>query len=214
MKKILLLISLMTIFMTEAAYAASVKIGVIDTCVTQKENVLDSSRIIEGKNYVSEHDGTEDKIGHGTRVASLILGTLDGEIISPSGESQIVPFIYYSEYPSGVDINGGIEAICNAIYDAVDSYGCKIINISSGVPKENEELKKAVNYAEEKGVLIVSACGNDAGSVYYPAAYNTVIGVGSHNENLEPSDFSCSGNGIDFLFYSITIPLMTQAMRM
>lgn len=200
MKKILILISLITIFMTEAAYAASVKIGVIDTGVTQKENVFDSNRIIEGKNYVSEHDGSEDKVGHGTRVASLILGTLDGEIISPSSESQIVPFIYYSEYPSGVAINGGIEAICNAIYDAIDSYNCKIINISSGVPKENEELKKAVNYAEEKGVLIVSACGNDGGGSYYPAAYNMVIGVGSHNEKLEPSDFSCSGNGIDLLF--------------
>lgn len=200
MKKILILISLITIFMTEAAYAASVKIGVIDTGVTQKENVFDSNRIIEGKNYVSEHDGSEDKVGHGTRVASLILGTLDGEIISPSSESQIVPFIYYSEYPSGVAINGGIEAICNAIYDAIDSYDCKIINISSGVPKENEELKKAVNYAEEKGVLIVSACGNDGGGSYYPAAYNMVIGVGSHNEKLEPSDFSCSGNGIDLLF--------------
>lgn len=200
MKKILLLLSLITIFMTEAAYAASVKIGVIDTGITQKENIFDSSRIIEGKNYVSEHDGTEDKVGHGTRVASLILGTLDGEIISPSSESQIIPFVYYSEYPSGVAINGGIEAICNAIYDAIDSYGCKIINISSGVPKENEELKKAVNYAEEKGVLIVSACGNDGGGIYYPAAYNMVIGVGSHNEKLEPSDFSCSGNGIDLLF--------------
>lgn len=200
MKKILILISLITIFMTEAAYAASVKIGVIDTGVTQKENVFDSNRIIEGKNYVSEHDGSEDKVGHGTRVASLILGTLDGEIISPSSESQIVPFIYYSEYPSGVAINGGIEAICNAIYDAIDSYDCKIINISSGVPEENEELKKAVNYAEEKGVLIVSACGNDGGGSYYPAAYNMVIGVGSHNEKLEPSDFSCSGNGIDLLF--------------
>lgn len=68
------------------------------------------------------------------------------------------------------------------------------------MPKGNEELKKAVNYAEEKGVLIVSACGNDGGDIYYPAAYNTVIGVGSHNENFEPSDFSCSGNGIDLLF--------------
>lgn len=101
MKKILIFILLITIFMTGAAYAAPVKIGVIDTGVTQKENIFDSSRILEGKNYVSE-DGNRDKVGHGTRVASLILGTLDGKIISPSGESQIVPFIYYSEYPSAL----------------------------------------------------------------------------------------------------------------
>lgn len=200
MKKILILISLLMIFMTEAAFAASVKIGVIDTGITQKENIFDSKRIIEGKNYVLENDGTEDKVGHGTRVASLIIGTIDGEISSPSKESQIVPLVYYSEYPSGVAVNGGIEAICDALYDAINIYGCKIINISSGVPKENEELKKAVDYAEDKGVLIVSACGNDGDIVYYPAAYSTVIGVGSYNENLEPSEFSSGGNGIDLLF--------------
>ena len=48
--------------------------------------------------------------------------------------------------------------------------------------------------------MIVSACGNDGGSVYYPAAYPTVIGVGSHNETLEPSAFSCHGSGLDLLF--------------
>ena len=37
MKKILILILPVMIFMTEAAYAASVKIGVIDTGVTQKK---------------------------------------------------------------------------------------------------------------------------------------------------------------------------------
>lgn len=201
MKKILILVTfLITVFMTEAAFAASVKIGVIDTGITQKENILNSSRILEGKNYVSENDGTEDKIGHGTRIAGLILGTLDNEIISPSDESQIVPLLYYSQYPSGVALNGGLEAICSAIYDAVDLYGCKIINISSGVPKENEDLKKAVDYAEENGVLIVSSCGNGGDIVYFPAAYNTVIGVGSHNQNLEPSEFSSFGNGIDLLF--------------
>lgn len=209
MKKILILILLITIFLTEAAFAAPVKIGVIDTGITQKDNIFDSKRIIEGKNYVSENDGTEDKVGHGTRVASLIIGTVDGEIISPSKENLIVPLVYYSEYPSGVALNGGLEAICNAIYDAIDIYGCKVINISSGVPQENEELKKAVDYAEEKGVLIVSACGNDGDAVYYPAAYNTVIGVGSHNDKFEPSDFSCTGNGIDLLFTGENIKVVS-----
>ena len=157
MKKILILILPVIIFMTEAAYAASVKIGVIDTGVTQKKNIFDTERIIDGRNYVFEDGGTDDTVGHGTRVASLIIGTSDGEICSPSEESKIVPLVYYSEYPSGVAANGGIEAICGAVYDAVNIYGCKIINISSGVSKGSAELKSAVDYAEEKGVLIISA---------------------------------------------------------
>ena len=33
------------------------------------------------------------------------------------------------------------------------------------------------------------------------AAYETVIGVGSHNNEFEPADFSCRGSGLDVLMY-------------
>ena len=66
-------------------------------------------------------------------MASLIIGTADGEIVSPcKEESFIVPLVYYTKLASGAVLNGGIEAICNAVYDAVDMYGCRIVNISSG----------------------------------------------------------------------------------
>ena len=201
MKKIIIIISLIFVFFTEAAYAASVKIGVIDTGVKEKEGILGSEKILGGKNYVSGNDNTDDEVGHGTRVASLIIGTDDGEIVSPCRESFIVPLVYYTKLASGAVLNGGIESICNAIYDAVDIYDCQIINISSGITAEDERLKKAVDYAEEQGVLVVSACGNSGNEVYYPAAYDTVIGVGSHNNAFEPTDFSCQGSGLDMLMY-------------
>ncbi len=201
MKKIIVIISLIFVFFTEAAYAASVKIGVIDTGVKEKEGILDSEKIRSGKNYVLDSSDTDDEVGHGTRVASLITGTVDGSIVSPCSESVIVPLVYYTKLASGVALNGGIESICNAIYDAVDRYDCQIINISSGITASDERLKKAVDYAEEQGVLVVSACGNSGDAVYYPAAYDTVIGVGSHNKEFEPSDFSCQGSGLDMLMY-------------
>lgn len=46
----------------------------------------------------------------------------------------------------------------------------------------------------------MSACGNCGDNIYYPAAYNTVIGIGSHNDEFEPSEFSSVGNGVDLLF--------------
>ena len=201
MKKIIIIISLIFIFFTEAAYAASVKIGVIDTGVKEKGGILDSEKILSGKNYVFGNNNTDDEVGHGTRVASLIMGTVDGEIVSPCSESLIVPLVYYTELASSAVLNGGIEAICNAVYDAVDIYGCQIINISSGIPAGDERLEKAVDYAEEQGVLIVSACGNSGDEVYYPAVYDTVIGVGSHNDEFEPTEFSCQGSGLDMLTY-------------
>ena len=201
MKKIIIILSLIFVLFTEAAYAASVKIGVIDTGVKEREGILDSEKIRSGKNYVLENDNTDDEVGHGTRVASLILGTVDGSIVSPCSESLVVPLVYYTKLASGAVLNGGIESICNAIYDAVDMYGCRIINISSGIPAGDARLEKAVDYAEEQGVLIVSACGNSGDAVYYPAAYDTVIGVGSHTNAFEPAEFSCQGSGLDMLMY-------------
>ena len=168
MKKIIIILSLLFVFFTQVAYAACVKIGVIDTGVKEKEGILDSEKILSGKNYVLENDNADDEVGHGTRVASLIIGTDDGEIVSPCKESFIVPLVYYTKLASGAVLNGGIESICNAIYDAVDVFDCQIINISSGITAEDERLEKAVDYAEEQGVLVVSASGNSGDAVYYP----------------------------------------------
>lgn len=201
MKRIIIIISLIFVLFTETAHAASVRIGVIDTGVKEKEGIIDGEKILDGKNYVLGGGDTDDEVGHGTRVASLIIGTADGEIVSPCSESAIVPLVYYTKLASGAVLNGGIESICNAIYDAVDVYDCQIINISSGITADDERLKKAVDHAEEQGVLIVSACGNSGDEAYYPAAYDTVIGVGSHNDEFEPADFSCQGSGLDMLTY-------------
>ena len=152
MKKLLITISLLFVFFAEAAYAASVKIGVIDTGIKEKEGILGGEKILSGYNYVLGNDNTDDEVGHGTRIASLIIGTDDGEIVSPCTEIFIVPLVYYTKLASGAVLNGGIDAICNAIYDAVDMYDCRIINISSGITADDEHLKKAVDYAEEKGI--------------------------------------------------------------
>ena len=209
MKRIILTLTLVFVLLTEAAYAASVSIGVIDTGVKEKEGILGSEKIRSGQNYVLGNGNTNDEVGHGTRVASLIIGTADGEIVSPCKESFIVPLVYYTKLASGAVLNGGIEAICNAVYDAVDMYGCRIVNISSGITADDERLEKAVAYAEEQGVLVVSACGNSGDEIYYPAAYDTVIGVGSHTNAFEPAAFSCQGSGLDMLMYGENLKVVS-----
>ncbi len=168
---------------------APVKIAIIDTGISTER--LDEARISEGRNYVSDTDG--DLVGHGTRIASLIIGAQNGELSIPDSapNAELVPLTYYSKYPSGVPINGGVETIVRAIYDAVDEFSAKVILISSGVYESTEELETAVLYAEDKGVTVVSAVGNDGDErLMYPAAYETVIGVGSVDPEGVRSDFS------------------------
>lgn len=163
----------------------AVKIALIDTGV-RVGRLPEGASVEPGRNYAFEDKDTTDLVGHGTRIAGILLG------IAP--DVTLVPLVYYSQYPSGVPVNGGIAAISRAIYDAIDVYGCQIVNVSSGVSADDAVLREAVDYAEEKGVIVVSAAGNDRLTaptrLFYPAAYDTVVGVGAVAASLDIAAFS------------------------
>jgi hypothetical protein len=143
----------------------NVRVGVIDSGVNPHPDFAD--RLLGGHNYTedaADPDDTSDEYGHGTRVAGLIAA------VAP--EAQIVPL----KITNGGSV--GVTQLCRAIYGAIDDFGCDVLNLSLGVPNERESLRQAVEYAAEKGVVIVAATGNDGtGEIYYPAAYDSVIGV-------------------------------------
>lgn len=186
----------MTADASEEDGTEKVKIALIDSGIRESDPRIDKEKMLEGKNYVFEEAGTNDLLGHGTAVASIVLGAASEnmKITAITEHVSVVPLVCFSRYPSGVLENSGMDGLCKAIYDAVDLYGCQIINLSSGMDTESPELKEAVDYAEEKGVIIISAVGNsNAGApekVFYPAAYETVIGVGSVNSEGQVSAFS------------------------
>lgn len=173
-----------------------IRIGIIDTGVTAKHDAFGEGQLAEGINLVFPEHGTEDKIGHGTRIASLIAGTETerGTIEGTAPEASVVPLVYQSLYPSGVTKNGGVELLAQAIVTAIDDYGCRVLCISSGINTDEEILRDAVEYAEKKEVIVVAAVGNDnernPEKIYYPAAYETVIGIGALDENNKIAEFS------------------------
>jgi len=76
--------------------------------------------------------------------------------------------------------------------------GADIINLSLGGPGSSTTLENAVNYAHNKGCLLVAASGNsNSPSVDYPAAYDNVIAVGATNQNDERCDVSDWGYDLD-----------------
>lgn len=184
-----------------AAARLRVTVAVIDSGIDEDNPLLDYSRISQAKSYVDGERSCDDKIGHGTAIAGII------QQYAP--DALIAPLMYYTAYPSGVPRNGGIPAICKAIYDAVDSYECKIINISSGITSENDGLKAAIDYAESKGVVVISAVGNDnktaADRVFYPAAYDTVIGAGAIDAGKVIAGFSQRNKSVTAVMYGVDI---------
>lgn len=204
-KKILFCLLVMTVMLSgciretggQAEHSTSnddsrVLIALLDTGVSG--SAIDSEHLLEGYNYVMDSEDTEDLINHGTAVASIILGCDSANISAMAQEAYIVPLVVVTKQ-DGETVSASVDKLAMAIRDSVDVYGADIINVSLGIQKDVAELEEAVEYAEEKGVLVVSAVGNGGsqGTLYYPAAYDTVLSVGSCDKHGERSDFSQDG---------------------
>lgn len=187
---------------TQPVYAQdsvnNVRIAIIDTGISTL--ALDSGQIAQCKNYILPNENTEDKINHGTAIASLILGKVDRGLIGAYPEATLVPIVYFSIDGNAI-VKGDASMLAKCIYDAVDAYSCRVINLSAGVLNDSKELIDACDYAEKKGVVIVSAVGNDNQSypqnIYFPAAYDTVIGVGAIDNSGEVALFSQRNSSVD-----------------
>ena len=185
----------------------AVVIGLIDSGVAPYH--LDETHVLPGKNYVFESADTVDRIGHGTKTAGMILGASDGSVTGTCPDAFLVPLVVVDKYPSGVPCNGGIETLVSAIYDAVDVFGCRIINISLCTGEDSAALKAAVDYVCAKGVILVCAAGNygDSETVFYPAHYDNVLTVGS-SAGAEIADFSQTQD-TDFYYEGESVPVVS-----
>lgn len=187
-----------SVFDETGAVESGVRIALIDTGVSSL--AVDDEKIVEGRNYILPEDSTEDRVGHGTAIASLLVGSADGGIEGACSEAVLVPLVYYTLTENGEMVKGDLTLLAQIVRDAVDVYDCRIINISSGASADEPSLRDAVAYAEKCGAVVVSAVGNDyasaTGMVYYPAGYETVIGVGALGEDGGPADFSQRGAAV------------------
>jgi subtilisin family serine protease len=143
---------------------------------------------VSGWNFSGNNNNTFDDNGHGTHVSGTIAGENNGiGVTGVAYNAKIMPVKVLNESGSG-----SYSAITNGIYYAVNN-GANVINLSLGGYYSNNNLKKAIEYASSKGVIVVMAAGNDgSSSPDYPAryAYNTGIAVGAVDINNNLANFS------------------------
>lgn len=110
-----------------------------------------------GNNDVKGPDPT-----HGTHVAGIIAADRKNAI-GIKGIADNVKIMAVRAVPNGDERD---KDVANAIIYAVDN-GAKIINMSFGksFSPEKEVVDKAVKYAEQKGVLLIHAAGNDGDDI-------------------------------------------------
>ncbi len=151
-----------------------VRVGILDSGVNPHEELAD--HLLPGHNCMDggEKDDTADNYGHGTQIAGLVAGTGENGYTGAAPGAELVPI----KITEGKAV--AVSTVCRAIYTAIDDYGCRVLNLSLGITTDHRSLREAIDYAEEKGVVVVAAAGNKGKSgLNYPAAYETVIGVGS-----------------------------------
>ena len=196
----------------EIPETVTVRIAILDSGISAM--AVNSESLEEGLNGIRPFSDTEDTTGHGTAVASIIVGSESAGIEGICPQAVLIPLVYCEKDYLGRTVNADAETVGELIRDAVDTFQCDIINISAASAKDDSSLRSAVEYAVEQGVIVVTCAGNTnlttPDNVYYPGAYDGVICVGAVNPQGEVSDFSQRGEYLDFVAPGEELPAATM----
>ncbi|MFC5247942.1 MULTISPECIES: type VII secretion-associated serine protease mycosin [Streptomyces] len=181
-----------------------VKVAVIDTGIDAGNSQIKPNIGGGGKKFVpGEGKPTDDRVGHGTKVAGIIAA-----IQKPgSGFHGIAPEATVIPLQQTTEEKAGTAASLAAAIDHAVGLGVDIINISQGTDAGREKLvplRAAIQRAAQKNVLIVASAGNDGASGkeknMYPAAFqefDNVLSVAASDRNNERAPFSQPGKWVD-----------------
>lgn len=179
-----------------------VLVAVLDTGIAyetfdsyQQAPDLGNTQFTPGYDFINSDGHANDDMGHGTHVA--------GTIAQSTNNGQGVSGVAFGATLMPVKVlddrgQGSYDAIAQGIIYAADR-GARVINMSLSGRGGSSALAEAVDYAVRKGALIVAAAGNSGGAVEYPAAYGTVLAVGSVGFNRVRVDYSNFGSQIELM---------------
>lgn len=163
------------------------------------------TRPCHGWNFLDNNPNLKDSQGHGTHVAGLISANPNFSEIQGLAPEQvkIMPLKVLNKDIDGLSYNNKVvtDIIADSILFAV-RMNVDVINMSLGWPKliHTPRMQGALQKAQEKGVLIVSATGNNNKNVpTYPCTAPGVVCVGSVDHRGEISSFSNYSGKVDLL---------------
>lgn len=149
-----------------AASGAGRVIGMVDGGVASHPSLANAS--IEQSGFAGDAQAT----GHGTAVASLLVGS-QGPFRGAATGAQL----YVADVYGGSRAQGSATAIVKALAWLAGNHA-QVINISLVGP-ENRAVSRAIRILQARGIQIVAAVGNDgpAAPPQFPASYPGVVSV-------------------------------------
>ena len=171
----------------------SVIVAVVDTGVDYNHPDL-AARIVAGYDFYNGDSDPIDDHGHGTSVAGVIGASTDNGIgvAGITWHPKVMPIKVASASGSAP-----YYAIARGITYAADN-GARVVNISIAGSMSSSTLTNAVDYAYQRGCLVVAASGNNAVSVvYYPAGCPNALAVGASDQYDQLTSYSNYGSALD-----------------
>lgn len=175
--------------------SSNVIIAIADTGIDLSHPDL-IGKIVGGIDTVNNDFDPQDDNGHGTHVASTAASQTNNArgIAGVDWNARLMPIKVLNAAGSGSSTQ-----VANGIIWATDN-GAKVLNMSLAGTNSSSLVNNAIQYAYERGVLLVAAVGNSytiGNPTSYPAAYEHVIGVAAVNDTDGHASYSNSGSYVD-----------------
>jgi subtilisin family serine protease len=151
--------------------------------------------LVPGWNFLKGTRDTSDVLGHGTSVAGAAAAAANNAVggAGVAAGVRVMPLV-------ALDANNraSYSDIARAILYAAD-HGARVINVSLGGSGPSLALDRAVEYAWDRGCLVVASAMNTGDSTpHYPAASPRALAVSATTAAVTPAGFSTYGDWIDF----------------
>ena len=129
---------------------------------------------VHGWDFVSNKNDLVDNHGHGTHIAGII-GAVGGNNKGIIGIAPKVSLMVLKYYDPKVPNTNNLQNTINALKYAIQ-MNAHIINYSGGGTSFSKEEHEQIKIANDKGILVVAAAGNEKSNSdvfkYYPADYD------------------------------------------
>jgi thermitase len=155
-----------------------------------------SNGTVYGYNTQLNNANTHDFHGHGTHCAGIAAAHTGNGVgiagVASTAPVQIMPVKVLND--QGI---GTMTDVARGIIWAADN-GAHVLSLSLGGNAGTQQLADAVNYAWNRGCVVVAAAGNNGSNApFYPAAYENALAVAASDPNDRLTDFSQYGTWVD-----------------
>jgi subtilisin family serine protease len=180
---------------------AGVHVGVADTGwpSSHVKNQGDLKHAMsQGRDFTKSRNGINDLNGH----SSHCCGTIGAKYANGRGICGVAHSVDAIDTAKvlGDGGNGSDQSVAQGVEWLVDE-GSMLINLSLGSPYPSDRIKRACEYANKHGVLLLAAAGNEGAgrdTVGYPAKWdNLAVAVGAIDQQQHLATFSSTGPSVD-----------------